>query len=123
MTCKPYTRRGIAARVLRPGILILLALCFLTHSGSVFAQGPLSRTVDLLSPPASAPDLVAACAQAPVVQEFGAAFWFLPPCRHDLTAAVAPLGAHPNPAIVQRPPRKIYATPALPRPPPFSLFS
>ncbi|WP_429886592.1 hypothetical protein [Geoalkalibacter halelectricus] len=118
-----FLRRGIAARVLRPGILILLAFCFLAHAGGALAAGPASRSVDLLSPPASAPDLVAACAQAQPLQECGSASWPLPPCPYDPAAIRVPSGDGPKPEIVERLTSKAQVTPVLPRPPPLSLFS
>ncbi|WP_305042424.1 hypothetical protein [Geoalkalibacter sp.] len=95
----------------------------MTHPGSSFAQGPLSGCVDLLSPPAAAPDLVAACVQAPELREFASTPWFPPPPQDDLAAAPLAAGQSFTPDQVQRPTAKTHLTPALPRPPPFAPLS
>jgi hypothetical protein len=123
MFFNPYFRRGIVARVLRPGILVLLALCFLAHAGSAFTAGPFSRTVDLLSPPASSPELIAAAASSLTPQDQCSPTWLAPEALSALSPTACAGGALLNPDSFQRPTAKAHTTPVLPRPPPVSLFS
>lgn len=123
MPSNPYVRRKIVDRVLRSGILVLLAFCFLAHSGSALTAGPFSRSVDLLAPPASLPDLIATAVQPLAVQDHLSVPWFTPETVPVLPPVAACGGVLLNTDFLQRPTAKAHITAVLPRPPPFSLIS